>query len=183
MQKIKLTEQFLNKELTIRTATNKDAKILATWWNDGKVMEHAGFPLGLGLTEDKIKQTSITNISNIRQLLIIEFDNKKIGEMNYKINEGTASFGIKICDFKYQQKGLGTKLLTMLFNHLFFTLNCNKIICDTNLKNTRAQHLYKDKMGMTQIKISYNSWKNQIDELQSTVFFELKKEDYINKYN
>lgn len=35
-------------DLLIREATIEDAEQLCIWWNDGKVMEHAGFPKGLG---------------------------------------------------------------------------------------------------------------------------------------
>ena len=31
-----------NNNLTIRNATSNDASILCKWWNDGKVMAHAG---------------------------------------------------------------------------------------------------------------------------------------------
>lgn len=41
-------EQFGN--LTIRNATVEDAVLLSAWWNDGKIMAHAGFPNGTGET-------------------------------------------------------------------------------------------------------------------------------------
>lgn len=34
-------------DLTIRSALPADAPQLVRWWNDGAVMAHAGFPLGL----------------------------------------------------------------------------------------------------------------------------------------
>jgi hypothetical protein len=37
-------------QLCIRNAEKKDCEQLAKWWNDGKVMAHAGFPNGLGTT-------------------------------------------------------------------------------------------------------------------------------------
>jgi hypothetical protein len=40
--------------LLIRYATLNDAKILCNWWNDGKVMAHAGFPDGINTIEEKI---------------------------------------------------------------------------------------------------------------------------------
>ena len=40
-------------DLTIRPALPSDAPQLERWWNDGAVMAHAGFPLGLGTTEEK----------------------------------------------------------------------------------------------------------------------------------
>lgn len=40
-------------ELTIRDALPADTPLLCRWWNDGKVMEHAGFPQGLGTSIEK----------------------------------------------------------------------------------------------------------------------------------
>lgn len=42
-------------QLCIRNAEKKDCEQLAKWWNDGKVMAHAGFPNGLGTTATEIK--------------------------------------------------------------------------------------------------------------------------------
>ena len=42
------------ENLTIRQAVAADAKQLAAWWNDGAVMAHAGFPNGLGITEEEV---------------------------------------------------------------------------------------------------------------------------------
>ena len=42
--------------IVIRSANLKDAEILNHWWNDGSVMEHAGFPNGLGQSmEERIE--------------------------------------------------------------------------------------------------------------------------------
>ena len=51
------------KNLTIRNATVNDAYLLAKWWNDGKVMEHAGWPLGIGQTAEEIDE-KIKNLPN-----------------------------------------------------------------------------------------------------------------------
>ncbi len=47
-------DQNQYENLTIRQAEVTDAKQLAAWWNDGAVMAHAGFPNGLGTTEEEI---------------------------------------------------------------------------------------------------------------------------------
>ena len=39
--------QIKKGNLLIRSATPCDAAILCKWWNDGKVMAHAGFPKGV----------------------------------------------------------------------------------------------------------------------------------------
>lgn len=40
--------------LIIREATMADTELLCNWWNDGEVMAHAGFPEGLGITEQEV---------------------------------------------------------------------------------------------------------------------------------
>ena len=49
-----------------------------------------------------------------------------------------------------------------------------KIALNTNLSNTRAQHVYES-LGFKKLGIRENSWKNQLGELQSTVDYELVK--------
>ena len=40
--------------IVIRNATMDDAEQLCMWWNDGKIMAHAGFPNGLGTTKEEL---------------------------------------------------------------------------------------------------------------------------------
>lgn len=169
-----------NNNLTIRNATSKDASILCKWWNDGKVMAHAGFPKGLGTSEDVIINQLSYDTDEIHRRLIIEVDQIPIGEMNYR-NKGndTAEIGIKICDFTKQEKGYGKKLLSMLMNALFTDLGYKKIILDTNLKNLRAQHVY-EKLGFQKLRVNVDAWKDQLGELQSSIDYELEEKDFIN---
>ena len=79
------------RNLTIRTAVPTDAEQLAAWWNDGAVMAHAGFPLGLGITEEKV----IAGLGHGR--LILEENSRLIGEACYrKTDDATAEIGSKI---------------------------------------------------------------------------------------
>lgn len=41
--------------LCIRDAEADDSAQLVKWWNDGSVMAHAGFPKGLGTTEEQVR--------------------------------------------------------------------------------------------------------------------------------
>ena len=82
------------ENLTIRQAEVADAKQLAAWWNDGAVMAHAGFPNGLGTTEEEI----IEGFGN--GCMVIEESDRLIGECNYRnIADGVAEIGIKICEY------------------------------------------------------------------------------------
>lgn len=172
---------FIKKDnLTIRNALVKDAEMLTSWWNDGAVMAHAGFPNGLGQTVRETAESLEKDTNDTHRRLIIEIDDIPVGEMNYR-NKGnkTAEIGIKICDFSKQDKGMGTKLLSMLINSLFNDYEYEKIILDTNVKNVRAQRVY-EKLGFCKLKVNADSWKNQLGELQSSIDYELIKEKFIN---
>ena len=43
-----------HNKIWIRNAKTEDAKQLCNWWNDGSIMEHAGFPNGLGTTVHEV---------------------------------------------------------------------------------------------------------------------------------
>ena len=174
--------EIRNNNLCIRNATPRDCEQLAAWWNDGSVMAHAGFPLGLGTTADKIKSEIADDSDDTRRRLIITSDDKSIGEMSYyNLGDGVIEMGIKICDTSYQEKGLGRKLLSMLISELF-SRGYSKIILDTNLKNTRAQHVYES-LGFKKLRVNADSWKNQLGELQSSVDYELLPEDFHDMRN
>lgn len=62
------------ENLVIRNATSNDAQILCNWWNDGKVVAHAGYPNGLGITtQDIIEDLSKDNDDYHRRLITINF--------------------------------------------------------------------------------------------------------------
>lgn len=168
------------KNLSIRNATTNDAEQLSIWWNDGKIMEHAGFPNGTGQTVQDISDSLKNDTDDTHRRLIIEIDNFAVGEMNYRNKgNGVAEIGIKICDFSKQNKGNGKILLSMLINSLYQDLGFKKIILDTNLKNERAQHVY-EQLGFTKLRVNKDSWTNQIGEIQSSIDYELYPDDFQN---
>jgi RimJ/RimL family protein N-acetyltransferase len=165
-------------DLTIRNATIDDAPILGKWWRDGAIMAHAGFPRGLQITDNEITTQLSTDTDETRRRLIIEYCNTPIGEMAYyNKGNGVAEIGIKICDFDEQERGHGTRLLKMLINELFYQYGYTKIILDTNLKNKRAQYVY-EKLGFRKVRVNMNSWKNQLGELESSVDYEMTRNDF-----
>lgn len=171
------------KNLILRDATIQDAGLLSSWWNDGAVMAHAGFPNGTGQTAAEIAER-IKKDTDKNRRLIIELSHRPIGEMNYTTcsnqeNEKTAEIGIKICVFSEQEKGYGKIVLSMLIAFLFYDLGYQKIILDTNLNNKRAQHVY-ERLGFRKLQVNINSWKNQLGEPQSSIDYELIPEDFVN---
>lgn len=162
--------------LTIRQAEAADAKQLAAWWNDGAVMAHAGFPNGLGITEKEV----IEELGNGRTvLLVIEERGRLIGECNYrKVSDGAAEIGIKICEADRQNRGVGRKALRMLIRWLFGN-GYSKIVLDTNLTNTRAQHVYES-LGFHKVRTNIDAWRDQLGRLQSSVDYALVEKDFVS---
>lgn len=161
------------ENLTVRQAEAADAKQLAAWWNDGAVMEHAGFPNGLGITEKKV----IEGLGNGR--MVIEENNRLIGECIYRsIADGIAEIGIKICETDCQNRGVGRKVLRMLIGWLFQN-GYSKIVLDTDLTNKRAQHVYES-LGFRKVRTNIDSWRDQLGHLRSSVDYELIEKDFID---
>ncbi len=161
------------ENLTIRQAGAADAKQLAAWWNDGSVMAHAGFPNGLGTTEEEV----IEGLGS--GSMVIEEGGRLIGECNYRnAEDGAAEIGIKICETDCQNRGAGRKVLSMLIDWLFRN-GYSKIVLDTNLTNTRAQHVYES-LGFQKIRTNIDSWKDQLGRLQSSVEYELIEKNFVS---
>ncbi len=167
--------------LLIRNAAKEDAPILGKWWRDGAVMAHAGFPNGLSITDEQIASELSKDTDDTCRRLIIEANGHPIGEMSYR-NKGnlTAEIGIKICESSERENGYGTKFLSMLISVLLCDQGYEKIILDTNMNNTRAQHVY-EKLGFKKLRVNRDSWRDQLDRLQSSVDYELTKSDWLTE--
>lgn len=162
------------ENLTIRQAEATDAKQLTAWWNDGTVMSHAGFPNGLGTTEEEV----IKGLGSGH--MVVEESSRLIGECNYRnVLDDVAEIHIKICEADCQNRGVGRKILSMLIDWLF-QKGYSKIVLNTSLTNKRAQHVYES-LGFRKMRINIDSWKDQLGELQSSVDYELVETDF-NSY-
>lgn len=171
--------RIVHHNLCIRNAEGKDCEQLAVWWNDGRVMAHAGFPNGLGTTAWKIQEQIAEDSDDVKRRLIIEYEGISIGEMGFYVCEGKqVEIGIKICNPDFQEKGLGRVILSMLIEELF-NRGHERIFLDTNLENTRAQHVY-ELLGFKKIAVHENAWKNQLGEPQTSVDYELRPSDFCN---
>ena len=169
--------RITHDRICIRNAEQADCGQLAAWWNDGRVMAHAGFPLGLNTTAGEIGEQLAEGSDDAGRILIIECEGRPVGEMNYRnLGSRTAEIGIKICEEDYQNRGLGRICLSMLIGRLFGT-GYARIVLDTNLKNLRAQHVYES-LGFRKLRVNGNSWKDQLGEMQSSVDYELTPDSF-----
>ena len=71
-------------DLTVRNATPEDAPQLSLWWNDGRVMAHAGFPLGINETVESIADNLRLDNEQHRRLMVL-LSERPIGEMCYRM--------------------------------------------------------------------------------------------------
>jgi len=173
-------------DITIRSAKLSDAEVICVWWNDGKVMAHAGYPLGLEISIERVEAIIAKNETKLSQCCVIELNEDKIGECNYSLGADFAEIGIKICESKHRNKGIGTLILKMLIDFIFsdYQINyagvINKIILDTNAKNLRAQHVY-EKIGFDRKRTNIDVWKNQLGEYQTSIDYELTRQKYLEQ--
>lgn len=178
-------------KLCIKNAEKEDCKQLVSWWNDGAVMAHAGFPNGLGTSEEKVQKQIAADNDDTRRHLVIWYDGNRIGEMSYAnlgdsleetgedtIENRTADIGIKICNPAFQEKGLGKIVLSMLIRELF-SRGYTKIVLDTNLKNKRAQHVY-ERLEFQKVNVRMDAWTDQVGEKQSVIDYELTTEHFVD---
>jgi RimJ/RimL family protein N-acetyltransferase len=168
--------EIKNQKLTLRSAIEQDAIQLTKWWNDGQVMAHAGFPKGLNVKVYDIKKKINKMNCNVmkEQLFMILYDDINIGEMHYRIDEQGANIGIKICDFTFHNKGLGTEALRILISFLFEKIKVKRIYLDTNVRNINAQKTY-EKLGFNKIGLSSDVFIDQLGIPQSCYDYELIK--------
>jgi RimJ/RimL family protein N-acetyltransferase len=140
-------------------------------------MAHAGFPLGLNTTAEEIAESISSDSDETRRRLIIEYKGLAIGETSYgNVGDRTAQIGIKICEPDYQEKGLGRVILSLLIRRLFEN-GFEKIVLDTNTKNSRAQHVY-ELLGFRKVRINENAWTDQLGEPQSSIDYELLRDGF-----
>ncbi|MBP7401342.1 MAG: GNAT family N-acetyltransferase [Clostridia bacterium] len=162
--------------LRLRAAGPGDAERLCGWWNDGSVMAHAGFPDGLGTTPAAVAAGLARDSDETGRRLILEEDGVPIGEMNYRFPApGTAEIGIKICTPARREHGLGSRALRLLIDWLFRVREADRVILDTNLMNSRAQHVY-EKIGFERLGVRIDAWRDQHGVLQSSVDYAMTRE-------
>lgn len=178
--------RLVKDNIVIRSANIDDASQLHKWWNDGTVMEHAGFPYGICQPLEKTKAHILSSVGSRMHLCIIEIDGVAVGELNYKLSDhGEAYPGWKICEASFQNKGYGPKIIRMLFQYLFTDKKLNnecrieRIVWDTMLENKRAQYVYETKIGARKTKVVERAWKDQLGVWRTAVYYEMTRNDFL----
>lgn len=168
------------ENIHIRNAAITDAQLLVQWWNDGQVMAHAGYPKGIGTTASKVaREIQQESDSTIRRYLVL-VDGRRIGELVHRQrNPRVCEIGIKICDASMQNRGYGKKILSLFLWGLFDCLGYERIELDTDLENTRAQHVYES-LGFQKLGVNKDSWVDQQGFFRSSVDYALTRDAFVS---
>lgn len=174
-----------HENISIREADTEDVYLLNGWWNDGKVMEHAGFPNGIGQSIEKSRQEILRSDGKSRVLCIIEIDGYPVGELNYeKSKSDKMEVGWKICNIDFQNKGYGPKIINLLLDFIFSDAKINseniikEVFWDTDLENKRAHYVYLNKIKATEVRVNNDSWTDQLGNLRSSVDYVITREQF-----
>lgn len=173
-------EILQDEQLSVRPATTSDSQLLADWWNDGKVMAHAGFPDGVHTSAAEVAGKLTADSDETGRRLILMKETEAIGEMDYQIVAfGVAEIGIKICREDLREKGYGRRFLTLLIDYLIAAGN-QKIQLSTMIENKRAQHVY-ERLGFQQAAIREAVWQGPTGIWHTAVYYELTAEKWLTQ--
>ncbi len=169
------------EKVRVRRAEERDAELLADWWADGAIMEHAGFPKGIPTDQEKLKKKlkrQEHDEKSHRVYILEDEEGLPIGEMSSVFkDDATAVIGIKICEAAKQGRGLGRDALKTLMAHVFFDLSAALIELDTMVENTRARHVYAS-LGFEKTAVQKDVWTDQLGRKRTSVEYRMKKEAF-----
>ncbi len=169
------------EKVRIRLAREDDADMLADWWADGDIMEHAGFPKGLATDRERLKKRLRRQWDDKkahRVYILEDASGTAVGEMSSSFkDDATGVIGIKICEAAAQGKGLGPDALKTLMAHVLFDLGAARIELDTMVENTRAQHVYES-LGFDRTAIKKDAWTDQLGRKRTSVEYRITKDAF-----
>ncbi|TVP96084.1 MAG: N-acetyltransferase [Acholeplasmatales bacterium] len=169
---------YTTESCRIRPATPEDATVLATWWADGKIMEHAGFPKGLNTNHVALKERLLVQSKMDTLWLIEQHDGHPIGEMHHRIKNAQAQIGIKLCVASTQGQGIGPDALKWLICYLFTQFDITEIVLDTMIENTRAQKVY-ERLHFQKVNLLKECWQDQLGRMRTAIVYRLSRHDFL----
>jgi len=148
--------------LTIRPATQDDAKYLCKHWNAG------GWDIGIDDVEEMLDGSTAQHI--------IEVDGQVLGDIHYgDVEEKVAEIGVYIRNETYRGKGYGLVSLRIYASALFNTLGYEKIILNTSASNKSVRYICENKFNLQ--PIIHENIEQPDGSLETVVEYVLKKEN------
>ena len=132
-------EVFRTDRLVVRAATAQDVDLLYELWTDPRVMSYVGFPQGLRITREKIKQqVQGPYESEFERVLVIvlKATGQAIGECGMRLpnEEGIAETDVKLLPAFWGHK-YGTEVKRGLVGYLFSHAPCVAVGASPNVEN------------------------------------------------
>lgn len=138
---------FQTPRLQIRRATDSeaDADFFYGIWTNSQVMALVGFPYGLRITRNEIREMfERESDSEYNQWLIVEFRQTyvPIGEckLGWPNEDGISETDVKLLP-DYWGLGFGTEIKRGLVNYLFTHTDCRAVKATPNKKNLASQKM------------------------------------------
>lgn len=135
--------------ITIKETTSNYLENIKSLWNNGEVMFFVGYPTGLGVTLEDLKNWLPWAISKPGRCHYSIYARKigYCGETFYNVDSShkTAAMDIKLLP-NAQGKGIARKALTFAINKAFEIGNAERVYVDPHLDNEKGWSRYK-KLG------------------------------------
>lgn len=133
---------FETERLRVRTANMDDVELFYALWTDPRVMRHVGFPQGLPVTRDELRdRISKQGRSEFEQLLVVELraSSQAIGgcKLSYPDEEGIAEPDIKLLPAFWGHK-YGVEAWRALVNYQFTHTDCDAVHGTPNVENVAS---------------------------------------------
>ncbi len=138
---------FETERLIIRLAAEADADFYHTLWTHPQVMKNVGFPQGLPITREEIRERLVqAPESEFNRLLVVaqRATGESIGEckLAWPDDEGIAEPDIKLLP-EYWGQGYGREIWTALIAYQFEHTDCAAVQTTPNIHNPAAIRLYE----------------------------------------
>jgi ribosomal-protein-alanine N-acetyltransferase len=137
-----LASIFDTERLLVRAATQQDIDLLYELWTDPRVMSYAGFPQGLRITQEEIRQQVQEPLaSEFGRVLMVELQDtgQAIGQciMHAPDEEGIAETDVKLLPAFWGHK-YGAEVKRGLVSHLFAHTDCMAVQATPNVDNVAS---------------------------------------------
>lgn len=132
-----MTVVFPTERLRVRTATADDAPLVHELWTSPEVMKNVGYPGGLSLTLDDVRERIADDTDVLDSLLIVETkDGTPIGQclLGHPDEEGIAETDIKLLPANWG-RGYGVEVKQGLLDYLFTHTDCLAVEATPNVGN------------------------------------------------
>lgn len=132
--------------MQLQPTTSADLPALGALWNDGRVMRWVGFPDGLGLDEQDVRDwwQAMSADPDRHHFVVLDDQGRFCGEAYYRFDRahGRASLDIKLLP-EFQSRGIARAALTDLIDLVLATEpDAQAVWTEPSEENQAARRLY-----------------------------------------